>query len=156
MKMPYRIATLLYCFNRQDQALLMRRAQEPNLGLWSPCGGKLHMAEGESPYACACREALEEIGLDATPRDLHLTGLVSEHGYQGADPLADVFVRGQAAAGATAAAAPRKGAFVFRRGEMPGFTLPADRPRANLALVLAISGRLFRRPLPLPRRWQHR
>ena len=42
MKMPYRIATLLYCFNRQDQALLMRRAQEPNLGLWSPCGGKLH------------------------------------------------------------------------------------------------------------------
>ncbi len=83
MKMPYRIATLLYCFNRQDQALLMRRAQEPNLGLWSPCGGKLHMADGESPYACACREAGEETGLMVTPGDLHLTGLVSEHGYQG-------------------------------------------------------------------------
>src|SRR5208282_863732 len=83
MKMPYRIATLLYCFNRQDQALLMRRAQEPNLGLWSPCGGKLHMADGESPYACACREAGEEIGLKLTAADLHLTGLISEDGYQG-------------------------------------------------------------------------
>ena len=83
MPLPYKIATLLYCFNRREQALLMRRAQEPNLGLWSPCGGKLHMAEGESPYACACREAREEIGLTLTPGNLHLTGLVSEHGFEG-------------------------------------------------------------------------
>ena len=83
MPMPFKIATLLYCFNRQGQALLMRRAQEPNLGLWSPCGGKLRMDEGESPYACACREAREEIGLDLEPGDLHLTGIVSEHGYEG-------------------------------------------------------------------------
>ncbi|MGA2177262.1 MAG: NUDIX hydrolase [Verrucomicrobiota bacterium] len=83
MPLPYKIATLLYCFNRREQALLMRRAQEPNLGLWSPCGGKLRMAEGESPYACACREAREEIGLTLTPGDLHLTGLVSEHGFEG-------------------------------------------------------------------------
>src|ERR1700691_2563236 len=80
--LPYKIATLLYCFNAQDETLLLRRTQKPNLGLWSPCGGKLHMDEGESPYICGCREAQEEIGLTITPRDLHLTGIVSEHGYE--------------------------------------------------------------------------
>jgi 8-oxo-dGTP diphosphatase len=83
MPLPYHIATLLYCFNQREQALLLRRAQEPNLGLWSPCGGKLRMDAGESPYACACREAREEAGLNLQPSDLHLTGLVSEHGYEG-------------------------------------------------------------------------
>lgn len=83
MTLPYKIATLLYCFNQKDETLLLRRKYKPNLGLWSPCGGKLHMAEGESPYACACREAGEEIGLSLGPRDLHLTGIVSEHGYEG-------------------------------------------------------------------------
>ena len=81
--LPYKIATLLYCFNEKDEVLLMERAQEPNLGLWSPCGGKLHTEEGESPYACACREAEEELGIKLSTNDLHLTGLVSEHGYQG-------------------------------------------------------------------------
>lgn len=83
MALPYKIATLLYCFNPQDEVLLMERLQEPNRGLWSPCGGKLHTEVGESPYACACREASEELGLSIQPADLHLTGLVSEHGYEG-------------------------------------------------------------------------
>jgi 8-oxo-dGTP diphosphatase len=83
MPLPYKIATLLYCFNERDEILLLERAQEPNLGFWSPCGGKLHTDIGESPYACACREATEEIGLRLQPADLHLTGIVSEHGYQG-------------------------------------------------------------------------
>lgn len=83
MPLPYQISTLLYAFNARDEVLLLERAQEPNRGLWSPCGGKLHTADGESPYACACREAAEEMGLTLAPRDLHLTGLVSEHGYQG-------------------------------------------------------------------------
>jgi 8-oxo-dGTP diphosphatase len=83
MKLPYKIATLLYCFDAEDRILLLERAKEPNLGLWSPCGGKLHTGEGESPYACACREAAEEIGLAIKPADLHLTGLISEHGYEG-------------------------------------------------------------------------
>ena len=81
--LPYRISTLLYCFNDKEQVLLMQRAQEPNLGLWSPCGGKLRTDVGESPYACACREAREEINLSITAADLHLTGVVSEHGYAG-------------------------------------------------------------------------
>lgn len=83
MDLPYKIATLLYWFNERDEVLLLERAQEPNLGLWSPCGGKLHTADGESPYACACREALEEVGVSISAADLHLTGVVSEEGYQG-------------------------------------------------------------------------
>jgi 8-oxo-dGTP diphosphatase len=83
MALPYRISTLLYCFNERDEVLLLERAQEPNLGLWSPPGGKLHTHDGESPYACACREAHEELGVVLTPSDLHLAGLISEHGYAG-------------------------------------------------------------------------
>ena len=83
MSLPHKIATLLYCFNAEDQVLLLHRAQEPNKGLWSPPGGKLHTAEGESPHACACREASEELDIRLTPTDLHLTGIVSEHGYDG-------------------------------------------------------------------------
>lgn len=83
MVLPYKVATLLYGFNARDEVLLIERAQEPNRGFWSPCGGKLRTAEGESPYACACREAGEELGLTIGAGDLHLTGLVSEHGYEG-------------------------------------------------------------------------
>ena len=83
MIVPYKISTLLYCFDGKDRALLMERAQDPNRGLWSPCGGKLLTEIGESPYACACREAAEELQLKITPSGLHLAGIVSEHGYQG-------------------------------------------------------------------------
>lgn len=83
MALPYKIATLLYGFNEADEVLLLQRSNEPNRGLWSPFGGKLHMTDGESPYACACRETEEEIGIKLTPSDLHLTGIVSESGYQG-------------------------------------------------------------------------
>ncbi len=83
MPLPYKVASLLYCFNERDEILLLERAQEPNRGFWSPCGGKLRTDIGESPYVCACREAGEEMGVTLVPRDLHLTGLISEHGYQG-------------------------------------------------------------------------
>jgi len=81
--LAYHISTLLYCFNERDDVLLLRRNREPNKGLWSPCGGKLQTALGESPYVCACREAFEELGLSLRPTDLRLAGLVSEHGYEG-------------------------------------------------------------------------
>lgn len=83
MALPHKIATLLYCFSECDDVLLLERTREPNRGLWSPPGGKLHTESGESPFACACREAQEELGLRVTPLDLHLTGLISEHGYEG-------------------------------------------------------------------------
>lgn len=81
--MPYRIATLIYCFNTRDEVLLIQRTRDPNRGLWSPPGGKLDTARGESPYQCACREAREEMGLAVEPAGLHLVGLISEHGYEG-------------------------------------------------------------------------
>jgi len=83
MVLPYKVATLLYCFNARDEILLLERTQEPNRGFWSPCGGKLKMDFGESPYVCACREAEEEMGEKIATADLHLAGLVSEYGYQG-------------------------------------------------------------------------
>ncbi len=83
MVLPYKIASLLYVFDPDDRVLLLERARDPNRGLWSPAGGKLDTAHGESPHAGACREAREELGLDLSPADLHLTGLVSENGYQG-------------------------------------------------------------------------
>ena len=83
MGLPHKIATLIYAFNDADEVLLLERAKEPNRGLWSPFGGKLHTEAGESPHACAGRETMEEISVRVQPSDLHLTGLVSEHGYEG-------------------------------------------------------------------------
>lgn len=83
MVLPYKVATLLYAFNSKDEVLLMERTREPNKGMWSPFGGKVETSQGESPYAAACREAEEEIGLRLAPSDLHLTGIVSEAGYMG-------------------------------------------------------------------------
>ncbi len=83
MVYPHKISTLLYVFREEEEVLLLHRSQEPNLGLWSPCGGKLKTELGESPHACACREASEELGLEVASRDLHLAGIVSEHGYAG-------------------------------------------------------------------------
>ena len=125
MVLPYKISTLLYCFNERDEVLLLERAQEPNRGLWSPCGGKLRTDIGESPYACACREAQEELGITLTASDLHLTGLVSEHGYGGAAHwlmfLFEVKPRIN-----TVPPDHREGRFAFfRRGELSGLKMPA-------------------------------
>lgn len=82
MTLPHRIATLLYVFDEGDRVLLIERNHEPNKGYFSPPGGKLHTDSGESPHACAIREAKEETKAQLTPEDLHLTGIISEQGYQ--------------------------------------------------------------------------
>jgi 8-oxo-dGTP diphosphatase len=130
MTLPYRVATLLYCFSERGEVLLLERAQEPNRGLWSPCGGKLKLHLGESPYACACREAREEIGLEFTPADLHLTGLVSEHGYQGREHwLMFLFEIGPRLKVCPPAHAEGRFQFI-PPGEIPSLPLPAtDRER---------------------------
>lgn len=124
MGLPHKIATLLFCFNEQDEVLLLERAQEPNLGLWSPCGGKLDTANGESPYACACREAAEELALRLGPQDVHLTGMISEHGYEGQAHwlmfLFEVLPRLKELPGPI-----REGRFqFFKRAEFDGLPLP--------------------------------
>jgi len=51
--------------------------------VWTPIGGKLEMATGESPFECAVRETGEETGLRIAPADLHLFAMIAEKAYQG-------------------------------------------------------------------------
>ena len=62
---------------------MLQRSKSPNKGFWSPPGGKLEMALGESPYECAKRESCEELGLELHDDDLNLFGYVSEKNYEG-------------------------------------------------------------------------
>ncbi len=80
--LPYRIAVLCYLFDDHGRVLLLHRRRPPNQDLYSPIGGKLEQDRGESPTACALREIHEEVGLELQPADLHLTGIVSEAGYE--------------------------------------------------------------------------
>ncbi len=80
--LPYKIAVLCYLFDEQGRVLLLHRKRPPNKDLCSPVGGKLEQSWGESPTACAIREVREETGVRLTAGDLHLTGIVSESGYE--------------------------------------------------------------------------
>ena len=81
--LPYKISVLVFIANRAGEQLLMLRAKPPNLGVWSPIGGKLEMTTGESPIECAVRETGEETGLSITQDDLHLFAMIAEKAYQG-------------------------------------------------------------------------
>lgn len=82
-QLPFKISVLLFLRNRHGELLLIERLKHPNYGLWSGIGGKLEMDLGESPFAAAVREAREEAGIDLTPADLHLFGMISEKAYEG-------------------------------------------------------------------------
>jgi 8-oxo-dGTP diphosphatase len=82
--LPYKIAVLCYLFDDVGNLLLLHRRKPPNRDLYSPVGGKLDQAIGESPTSCAAREILEETGLTVQPAELHLTGIVSEAGFDDA------------------------------------------------------------------------
>ncbi len=81
--LPYKISVLVFIENAAGEQLLMLRAKQPNLGVWTPIGGKLEMATGESPFECAIRETAEETGLAVTQEDLHLFAMIAEKAYQG-------------------------------------------------------------------------
>jgi 8-oxo-dGTP diphosphatase len=81
--LPYKIAVLVFLENRAGEQLLLLRAKPPNLGVWSPIGGKLEMATGESPFECAVRETREETGLEVAASDLHLFSIIAEKAYEG-------------------------------------------------------------------------
>jgi 8-oxo-dGTP diphosphatase len=76
--MPYRIACLCDLRDDRGRILLLTRKKAPNLGLVSPIGGKLDVANGESPAQCAQREIMEEVGLQLPLERLHLLGMVAE------------------------------------------------------------------------------
>ena len=81
MRSIHQISTLIYAFNSSDEVLLLERTRFPNVGLWSPFGGKLETNLGESPHQSAVRETYEEIGQKFSPSDFHLTGILSERGF---------------------------------------------------------------------------
>lgn len=80
---PYKIAVLVFLENEAGQQLLLHRAKAPNRGNWSPIGGKLEVATGESPFECAARETFEETGFAIRPADLHLFAMIAEKAYEG-------------------------------------------------------------------------
>jgi len=79
----FKISVLVFLRDGAGWLLLIKRRKAPNLGCWSPIGGKLEMGRGESPFECAARETKEEVGLDAELKDFHLFGYVSEKNYEG-------------------------------------------------------------------------
>lgn len=44
--LPYKISVLVFIGNAAGEQLLMLRAKQPNLGVWTPIGGKLEMTTG--------------------------------------------------------------------------------------------------------------
>lgn len=83
MSLSYKIAVLVFLENTAGDHLLLLRAKPPNLGIWSPIGGKLETAIGESPFECAVRETHEETGHTITAADLHLFAMIAEKAYEG-------------------------------------------------------------------------
>jgi 8-oxo-dGTP diphosphatase len=79
----YKVAVLVFLENERGEQLLLLRAKPPNLGSWSPIGGKLEMSLGESPFECAARETLEETGIAVATTDLHLFAMIAEKAYEG-------------------------------------------------------------------------
>ena len=81
--LSYKIAVLVFLENTAGEHLLMLRAKPPNLGIWSPIGGKLETATGESPFECAVRETFEETGHRVAAADFHLFAMIAEKAYEG-------------------------------------------------------------------------
>jgi 8-oxo-dGTP diphosphatase len=81
--LAYKIAVLVFLENAAGEHLLLLRAKPPNLGIWSPIGGKLETATGESPFECAVRETAEETGFAVETHDLHLFAMIAEKAYEG-------------------------------------------------------------------------
>ena len=81
--LSYKIAVLVFIQNEAGEHLLLHRAKAPNLGRWTPIGGKLESEIGESPFECAARETAEETGHRIETADLHLFGMIAEKAYEG-------------------------------------------------------------------------
>src|ERR1043166_1705147 len=80
--LSYKIAVLVFLENSAGEHLLMLRAKPPNLGIWSPIGGKLETASGESPFECAMRETFEETGHRVGIDGFHLFAMIAEKAYE--------------------------------------------------------------------------
>lgn len=81
--LPYKLACICDLVDDKGRHLLLHRNRSPNIGLFSPIGGKLDIHTGESPAQCAQREIHEEVGLDLPLERLHLLGMVAETAFEG-------------------------------------------------------------------------
>ena len=81
--LAHKLAVLVFLENPAGEHLLLLRAKPPNLGVWSPIGGKLETTLGESPFECAVRETHEETGHVVATTDLHLFAMIAEKAYEG-------------------------------------------------------------------------
>ena len=81
--LPYKLACICDIRDERGRALLLHRRKAPNMGLYSPIGGKLDVEAGESPTRCAQREIEEEAGVLVPTGAIHMLGLVSEQAYEG-------------------------------------------------------------------------
>ncbi len=97
---PYKIAVLCELRDEQGRYLLIERAQSPNKGLFSPIGGKLETALGESPAQCAVREIHEEAGVELGVDQVELGGIIAECGYGAGSEGSDGTDGGAAGGGA--------------------------------------------------------
>jgi 8-oxo-dGTP diphosphatase len=82
-RLPHKLSVLVFIQNHAGDHLLIERMKAPNAGLWSPIGGKIETALGESPHECAARETAEETGLRLTTDDFHLFAMIAERAYEG-------------------------------------------------------------------------
>jgi 8-oxo-dGTP diphosphatase len=80
--LPYKIAVLCYLYDDNDNLLLLHRIKDPNVGKFSPIGGKLEAKIGESPHECAIREIHEESGVYVELNEIRLSGMLSETAYE--------------------------------------------------------------------------
>lgn len=81
--LPHKLSVLVFMQNHAGEHLLIERAKAPNAGMWSPIGGKIESALGESPHECAVRETAEETGHQFATADFHLFAMIAERAYEG-------------------------------------------------------------------------
>lgn len=108
-----RLAVLVLVSDARGRILLLRRRKRPNRGRWSPLGGKIEVARGESPHEAARREVREEAGISLGPRDLHLAGILTERRWEGREDWLVFAFRARSPRGAKARTSCPEGALAW-------------------------------------------
>lgn len=133
----YRIGVLLYFRSNDGSLLLIRRSKAPNKNLWCAIGGKLEMDTGESPFECARREAMEEVGMEIADSDLSLRCILSEVDYEGTGHwLMFIFEVGKRLSRLPANIEEGEFGF-FAKSELPILDMPALDKRILVERILA-------------------
>lgn len=65
--LPFKISVLVFLRNPEGRLLMIQRRKAPNLGRWSPVGGKLEMARGESPLSAPPAKSTRKPAIASKP-----------------------------------------------------------------------------------------